>query len=984
MDMLIYAIYIVGFLVVFKLLIYGLLVKALLGIRLKKGDCHLHDISDIPLHLRNLFNVYADKLIGLGFIFSHCQLIDEYVVTAYSKKWNVVYFNSAEQCYANISISPLPDCNSPVKVEFVTFFADGSKLLTINGMIHDIIDTIPHTILIDPYAESLEIQFQTHVEQLSRLRPVKTLIEVDPDAYVADEKKTIDDYLNSLEAKGFVKKTLDSYYRLCLIPALRHGIKSLMGLKKLKSLQAKTRKLAQLQITTPAEVPVEVEVEAFSRMRDLQKSRNTGYIGKITVLLISLLLFMLAFGISFSMDIVFALVCIIFIHELGHYLAMRLFKYQDVQVLFIPFFGGATLGQARQATALQRVIVYLLGPAPGLIIGTICIWLYLIYNLELLRDFGSLMLILNYINLLPIVPLDGGRIFELILFSRYSFLKTVFLLLSMVILAVAGVSLHEPILLMIPFLLFISLRMQILQNRALTRLNKIIKADNLEINEADVAPVIFTLLRQKPFDKLAFAQKYQIAQHLLSNALKIQPTLGSTLLSLFMYVIVFLLPIFVTIGFTITFALAGSGSDYTQGVISFYPSPDAQKVLVTTMRGPFTPQSYVLDENGNLITKVGRSSGFLNPNLIWQPGRQYDCILYREEEHTFPHSELAVYNTPMILFDIKNNTKTIIKRPCPDIDDCHFIYRHWSDDGNFLYGTKSLKSGDMWRISSIFKQDIAAGSTSDLEIAPADSDKKISPLYFAHNKVILPDSMEENQTDKTFRIVDLDRLESKSIQLPSDIIRWHLTPDGKTLIALQKIINEKTVNHRLLSINLYTGTKKILLAGNILPQFSSDPNSLDNQSYVSIELSPLGQWLLCTAEKHDHKTIRWLISINEGTCHKLLDYDSNHTYAGIVFSQHETRLCAVYSSYLEGDDEIPDESNPGWIIVYDINNTEPKQINRIECRQHWYGFEFFGDDYLLCIESSPDSSWLKNKSELWKINVTTGSPQLFSPSTNQK
>ena len=61
MDIALYAVYIIGFLVVIKLISYGLAVKALLGIRFKKGDCVLHDLCDVPSYLKDLFSMVAEQ-----------------------------------------------------------------------------------------------------------------------------------------------------------------------------------------------------------------------------------------------------------------------------------------------------------------------------------------------------------------------------------------------------------------------------------------------------------------------------------------------------------------------------------------------------------------------------------------------------------------------------------------------------------------------------------------------------------------------------------------------------------------------------------------------------------------------------------------------------------------------------------------------------------------------------------------------------------
>lgn len=547
MDLLRYAVYIAGFLVFFKLLFYGIVIKRLLGVRLKKCDCELRDLSEVPSYLRELFYTYEKELVDLGFQFSHTQLINESVVSEHSMQWNLVYFNSAEICYANVSVSTIPDITAPAKVEFASVFSDDHKLMTVNGIAHDIIGDIPNTTLIDPYAETLEKQFQAHLGQLANLQPEKVRIVMEPTDFVLSEKKNGDDYIDHLEANGFIRKTDESYYQLRLIPCLRYVYKLSKGLRKLKALQAKRRKLSQTQRATPIEIPVEVEVESFSKIREITKAKKTGYAGKLAVLLVSLLLFTIAFGFSFSFGTVLIFIAALFIHESGHVLGMRLFKYKDVQVVFLPFLGAATLGGEKEATPLQRVIVYLLGPAFGIVIGTICLFIGGAYEVRSLMEFGAFSLILSYLNLVPLIPLDGGRVFELVLFSRISFLKSAFMIGSVAVMAIVGIGLKDPILIGLSVFLCLGVSTQISQNRALSRLKKQIKDANLEITDEDILPTIFRILREKPFSKLPFARKYAVAYHLSDNVMQKLPTVWTTLLSLLMYFVVLLLPIMMII-----------------------------------------------------------------------------------------------------------------------------------------------------------------------------------------------------------------------------------------------------------------------------------------------------------------------------------------------------------------------------------------------------------------------------------------------------
>src|SRR6516162_6955903 len=95
------------------------------------------------------------------------------------------------------------------------------------------------------------------------------------------------------------------------------------------------------------------------------------------------------------------LVGVIFFHELGHYIGMRLFNYQDVKMFFIPFFGAAVAGRSRSVHGYGEAIVILLGPLPGIILGGILGIVGTINGSELLRSAAVLLLFINGFNLLP-------------------------------------------------------------------------------------------------------------------------------------------------------------------------------------------------------------------------------------------------------------------------------------------------------------------------------------------------------------------------------------------------------------------------------------------------------------------------------------------------------------------------------------------------------------------------------------------------------
>src|SRR5262249_11968035 len=94
--------------------------------------------------------------------------------------------------------------------------------------------------------------------------------------------------------------------------------------------------------------------------------------GKGLVLLGSLALFILSeiHGSNTAFDVA-ALVAVLFIHELGHFAGMKLFRYRDVKMFFIPFFGAAVSGRKGRVAGWKEAVVLLLGPLPALLAGTV-------------------------------------------------------------------------------------------------------------------------------------------------------------------------------------------------------------------------------------------------------------------------------------------------------------------------------------------------------------------------------------------------------------------------------------------------------------------------------------------------------------------------------------------------------------------------------------------------------------------------------------
>src|SRR5687768_9115394 len=196
----------------------------------------------------------------------------------------------------------------------------------------------------------------------------------------------------------------------------------------------------------PGADPVSADdAKVMYELQQLQAKKSNWVTGGL-ILLVSLLLFVGAGSWQFSWDFVAMIVVILFFHELGHYVAMRVFRYRNVRMFFIPFFGAAVTGQNFSAPGWKKVVVSLMGPLPGILVGVVLGGVGLLVGNALLLKVAVMTLILNAFNLLPVLPLDGGWVMHALLFSRHHLLDAVFRVGAAAALLLGGYALGDTLL----------------------------------------------------------------------------------------------------------------------------------------------------------------------------------------------------------------------------------------------------------------------------------------------------------------------------------------------------------------------------------------------------------------------------------------------------------------------------------------------------------------------------------------------------------
>ncbi len=126
--------------------------------------------------------------------------------------------------------------------------------------------------------------------------------------------------------------------------------------------------------------------------------------------LATMLLSIGAYAIEWGWAFAAGFVLLIFVHEMGHAVALRREGIPAGAPVFIPFIGAfvAMHGQPRDAGVEARVAM------AGPITGSLAAWLVLgagvTWHQPLLVALGHTAVLLNLFNLVPVPPLDGGRI----------------------------------------------------------------------------------------------------------------------------------------------------------------------------------------------------------------------------------------------------------------------------------------------------------------------------------------------------------------------------------------------------------------------------------------------------------------------------------------------------------------------------------------------------------------------------------------------
>ena len=283
---------------------------------------------------------------------------------------------------------------------------------------------------------------------------------------------------------------------------------------------------------------------------------------RLSVLVATVAFFTLTFGRDSIPLTVGLLLGIIAVHEFGHWIMMKSFGYRDIGRFFVPFIGPTDRGRKLHASPVQQFIVILAGPVPGLLVGIgILTAGFFITDLPIwLLDLGGYAVVLNAFHLLPILPLDGGKIVDLLIFRDLPLLRPLFTLFSAALTFLASFPLKSKAIRVISVGMFIGLVWDL-------RMIKVVRGGRRlgwagTIDDEDVAlRKIFQGIRKEENDDFFRSTGWQAKiDVLLAELLRKRPSFITRFFGGWVYWALCGLPLLLVIGMFALSAIGGIGS----------------------------------------------------------------------------------------------------------------------------------------------------------------------------------------------------------------------------------------------------------------------------------------------------------------------------------------------------------------------------------------------------------------------------------------
>lgn len=352
---------------------------------------------ECPTGTEDLYQEAENLLLDLGFEESFWVKLDHFGFKLSNHEIARIHMNKKKRIAVVLEPPLSLDAPNRLTVQFWTKLIDGRwAVTTVNDPFFQVIGDskfVGQTILLSDFATMIE-KHEAHVRGVSvpadtRTTHADTILDL-----VGEQHNELVDRMVS---RGWLKKHGDVAY-----PTLGFAIRMQRWVA--------TRIHKETEVQKP--VPFQ-RLLHFSKMVENIRMWEPPSSVQLYLFAWTSIAFVLVGSVLFSSSFAISLLVIIIFHEFGHWFAMRAFGYKNVHITVLPLLGGVTMGQEMKPDRAKRAWMSLAGPVPGIIVGAAGISaIYSGVEWAQAEWFSALMfwmLIVNYLNLLPIPPLDGSH-----------------------------------------------------------------------------------------------------------------------------------------------------------------------------------------------------------------------------------------------------------------------------------------------------------------------------------------------------------------------------------------------------------------------------------------------------------------------------------------------------------------------------------------------------------------------------------------------
>lgn len=124
-----------------------------------------------------------------------------------------------------------------------------------------------------------------------------------------------------------------------------------------------------------------------------------------------------AYTVLFSWRFALVMMAVIFVHEYTHVLVMKRFGMRVRGMYFIPFVGAAAVPEDDFPDRRTEAVTAYAGPLTGLVLGLLGLGLFALTRNGYVAAITAFTALINLFNLLPVSPLDGGRVVKSVAMS---------------------------------------------------------------------------------------------------------------------------------------------------------------------------------------------------------------------------------------------------------------------------------------------------------------------------------------------------------------------------------------------------------------------------------------------------------------------------------------------------------------------------------------------------------------------------------------